>query len=34
MFVPVVLIALLGVLLTVALEWAERRLAGWRHTSN
>ena len=34
MFVPVVLIALLGVLLTAALEWAERRLAGWRHTSN
>jgi len=32
MFVPIVVIALLGVLLTAALEWAERRLARWRAT--
>jgi ABC-type nitrate/sulfonate/bicarbonate transport system permease component len=30
MFVPVVVIALLGVTLTAALEWVEHRLAGWR----
>jgi NitT/TauT family transport system permease protein len=33
MFVPIVVIALLGVLLTAALEWAERRLARWRATA-
>jgi NitT/TauT family transport system permease protein len=31
MFVPIVVIALLGVALTAALEWAEHRLARWRH---
>jgi ABC-type nitrate/sulfonate/bicarbonate transport system permease component len=30
MFVPIVVIAVLGVALTVLLEWAERRLAQWR----
>lgn len=30
MFVPVVVIAVLGVVLTALLEWAERRLAQWR----
>lgn len=33
MFVAVVVIALLGVVLTAALEWVERRLARWRHAS-
>jgi ABC-type nitrate/sulfonate/bicarbonate transport system permease component len=32
MLVPVVVIALLGVVLTALLEWAERRLARWRTT--
>ena len=30
MFVPIVVIAVLGVVLTVLLEWAERRLVQWR----
>jgi NitT/TauT family transport system permease protein len=32
MFVPIVVIALLGVVLTALLEWVERRLARWRET--
>jgi ABC-type nitrate/sulfonate/bicarbonate transport system permease component len=30
MFVPVVVIAVIGIVLTALLEWAERRLAQWR----
>jgi NitT/TauT family transport system permease protein len=33
MFVPIVVIALIGVVLTALLEWAERRLAQWRKVS-
>jgi len=32
MFVPIVVIALLGVVLTALLEWAERHLVRWRET--
>jgi len=32
MFVPIVVIALLGVVLTALLEWLEHRLARWRET--
>jgi ABC-type nitrate/sulfonate/bicarbonate transport system permease component len=32
MFVPIVVLALLGVILTALLEWAERRLVRWRET--
>jgi NitT/TauT family transport system permease protein len=32
MFVPIVVIALLGVILTALLQWAERHLAQWRKT--
>jgi len=32
MFVPIVVIALLGVAFTALLEWAERRLVPWRRT--
>jgi NitT/TauT family transport system permease protein len=31
MFVPIVIIAMLGVVLTALLEWVERRLARWRN---
>jgi ABC-type nitrate/sulfonate/bicarbonate transport system permease component len=33
MWVPIVTIALIGVVATALLEWAERRLARWRHTT-
>jgi NitT/TauT family transport system permease protein len=33
MFVPIVVIALIGVALTALLEWAERQLAQWRKVS-
>jgi NitT/TauT family transport system permease protein len=33
MFVPIVVIALIGVVLTALLEWAERQLAQWRKVS-
>jgi ABC-type nitrate/sulfonate/bicarbonate transport system permease component len=33
MFVPIVVIALIGIILTGLLEWAERRLARWRKTT-
>jgi len=32
MLVPIVVIAVLGVVLTMGLGWAERRLARWRET--
>jgi NitT/TauT family transport system permease protein len=33
MFVPIVVIALIGIILTALLEWAERRMVKWRKTS-
>jgi ABC-type nitrate/sulfonate/bicarbonate transport system permease component len=33
MWVPIVVIALIGIILTAVLEWAERRLARWRKTT-
>ena len=32
-WVPIVVIALIGIILTAVLEWAERRLARWRRTT-
>jgi ABC-type nitrate/sulfonate/bicarbonate transport system permease component len=33
MWVPIVVIALIGIILTAVLEWAEQRLARWRKTT-